>query len=61
LLNILVLNQRLILKLVPLGMYSNVYWEVSYFFCLSSGQDAFGKKEKAEETRWARRFVRICQ
>jgi hypothetical protein len=24
----------------------------------SGGKDAFGKKEKAEETRWARRFVR---
>jgi len=29
------------------------------FFLTSSGQDAFGKKEKAEETRWARRYVRI--
>ncbi len=55
-------NRVQILKLVPFRMYREIYTKFCYFqiFSLtSSGQDAFGKREKAEETRWARRFVRI--
>jgi hypothetical protein len=37
----------------------NFYFKI--FLSTSSGQDAFGKKEKAEETRWARRHVRISK
>lgn len=39
----------------PFGL---VVESVSLFLIIRSGNDAFGKREKAEETRWARRFVR---
>ncbi len=56
------LHRIVILKLAPLGMSSKVLKNIFYFHIfsfISGGQDAFGKKEKAEETRWARRYVRI--
>jgi hypothetical protein len=54
-----VLHQVPNLKLVRLGTYLKVISYFQIFSSLSGGQDAFSKKEKAEETRWARRYVRI--
>jgi hypothetical protein len=47
------------LKLVRLGMYMKVISYFQIFRSLSSDPGAFGKREKAEETRWTRRHVRI--
>ena len=43
-------------------MYSKLLNKFLYFSIfdeIRGGQDAFSKREKAEETRWARRFVRL--
>jgi hypothetical protein len=55
----------MILKLALLRKYSKIYkknllFQIFVFF-FRSGQGAFGRKEKAEETRWARRYVRISK